>query len=71
MGIPTLLLNLAGSPEDRNRLARAARQQRPAAFFVPEFQDCVTLGNFDDDLPRLAACDWIIEAVAENLEIKR
>ncbi|MBI3694128.1 MAG: 3-hydroxyacyl-CoA dehydrogenase/enoyl-CoA hydratase family protein [Acidobacteria bacterium] len=75
VGIPTLLLDLAGPPEDRNRLARVGRDaaltQKPAAFFLPEFQDRVIPGNFDDDLPRLAACDWIIEAVAENLEIKR
>ena len=56
VGIPALLLDLAGPQEDRNRLARAGRdtalKQKPAAFFVPEFQDRVTLGNFDDDLPR-------------------
>jgi 3-hydroxyacyl-CoA dehydrogenase len=31
----------------------------------------ITPGNFDDDLARIAECDWIVEAVAENLEIKR
>lgn len=31
----------------------------------------MSIGNFDDDLPRLQGCDWVIEAVAENLEIKR
>ena len=30
----------------------------------------ITPGTFDDDLPKLADCDWVIEAVAENLEIK-
>jgi 3-hydroxyacyl-CoA dehydrogenase len=29
------------------------------------------MGNFDDDLKKLADADWIIEAVVENLEIKR
>ncbi len=29
------------------------------------------MGNFDDDLKRLADVDWIIEAIVENLEIKR
>src|SRR5262249_54751612 len=73
--IPTLLLDLPGAGGDRNRLARTGREnalkQKPAAFFLPEYQDRVTLGNFDDDLERLAGCDWIIEAVAEDLEIKR
>ncbi len=31
----------------------------------------ITTGNFEDDLKLLADCDWIVEAVAENLEIKR
>ena len=30
----------------------------------------ISPGNFDDDLAKLAQCDWVIEAVAENLEIK-
>ena len=29
------------------------------------------MGNFDDDLKRLADVDWIIEAIVENLDIKR
>ncbi len=74
-GIPALLLDLAGPPEDRNRLARAGRdaavKQKPAGFFLPEYQERVAIGNFDDDLGRLAGCDWIIEAVAEDLGIKR
>jgi 3-hydroxyacyl-CoA dehydrogenase len=31
----------------------------------------VTVGNFEDDLSKLNQCDWVIEVVAENLEIKR
>ncbi len=31
----------------------------------------ITVGNFDDDLKRLAEVDWIIEAVVENLDLKR
>ncbi|HYM10277.1 MAG TPA: 3-hydroxyacyl-CoA dehydrogenase family protein, partial [Bryobacterales bacterium] len=74
-GIPSLLLDLPGPPEDRNRLARlgrdAALQQKPPAFFLPDSQALVKPGNFDDNFAELAACDWIIEAVAENLDVKR
>jgi 3-hydroxyacyl-CoA dehydrogenase len=63
------------SKEVRNRIARngldAARKAKPAAFFAPEFASLVTIGNFDDDLAKLKDCDLIIEAVVENLEIKR
>ncbi len=63
------------SPVVRNRIAQAgldvAKKAKPAAFFSPELADLVTVGNFEDDLPRLKECDWIVEAVIENLEIKR
>ncbi|MDQ3803189.1 MAG: 3-hydroxyacyl-CoA dehydrogenase/enoyl-CoA hydratase family protein [Acidobacteriota bacterium] len=61
--------------EVRDRIARAgleaAKKAKPAAFFTPERAALVGVGNFDDDLPRLKDCDLIIEAVVENLEIKR
>jgi 3-hydroxyacyl-CoA dehydrogenase len=63
------------SREVRDRIARAgleaAKKARPAAFFTREAAALVSVGNFDDDLPRLKDCDIIIEAVVENLEIKR
>ncbi|MEO8435794.1 MAG: 3-hydroxyacyl-CoA dehydrogenase/enoyl-CoA hydratase family protein [Pyrinomonadaceae bacterium] len=61
--------------EVKNRIARngleAAKKAKPAAFFAPDLASLVTVGNFDDDLPKLKDCDLIIEAVVENLEIKR
>jgi 3-hydroxyacyl-CoA dehydrogenase len=74
-GIPTLLLDLVPVGEgDPNRLAKAALEAlakaKPAAFYEPAIASLITPGNFDDDLPKLAACDWVIEAVAENLAIK-
>ena len=59
----------------RNRIAQsgldAAKKAKPAAFFVPENAALVTVGNFDDDLGKLKDCDLIVEAVVENLQIKR
>lgn len=59
----------------RNRIARggleAAKKAKPAAFFTPERASLVSVGNFDDDMAKLKDCDLIIEAVVENLEIKR
>jgi len=73
-GIPTLLLDLppkAGSAERLAETALAAlAKAKPAAFFEPPLARLVTTGNFDDDLPKLSTCDWVIEAIAENLEIK-
>ena len=63
------------SQEVRNRIARAgleaAKKARPAAFFTNDAAQLVKIGNFEDDLKQLKDCDFIIEAVIENLEIKR
>ncbi|MCI0388445.1 MAG: 3-hydroxyacyl-CoA dehydrogenase/enoyl-CoA hydratase family protein [Acidobacteria bacterium] len=63
------------SPAVRNRIAaaglEAAKKARPAAFFSPEIAGLISVGNFEDDLPKLKTCDWAIEAIVENLEIKR
>ena len=59
----------------RNRFAQAgldaALKSRPAAFFVPEAARMITVGNFEDNLALVKNCDWIIEAVTEDLEIKQ
>ena len=47
------------------------KKSKPAAFYSPDNARLVTPGNFDDDLALIADCDWIIEVVAENMEIKR
>jgi 3-hydroxyacyl-CoA dehydrogenase len=63
------------SKEVRNRIARtgleAAKKAKLAAFFTPELASLVSIGNFEDDLGKLKDCDLIIEAVVENLDIKR
>jgi len=75
-GIPALLLDIV-LPNQPNRNAAAlagldtALKQKPAAFFTPETKSLVTPGNFDDDLGKIKDCDWVVEAVTENLEIKR
>lgn len=62
-------------PKLRNRLAQAglnaATKARPAALFVPEAARLVSIGNFEDDLGRVKECDWVIEAVVEDLGAKR
>ena len=84
-GVPSYLLDIVppgaspakpgeGSPE-RDKIVAAglegAKKSKPAAFFDPSLARLIKTGNFEDDLKLLADADWIIEAVAENLEIKR
>src|SRR5713226_858347 len=81
-GLPCILLDIVPSnlPADapaaeRNKIVRtgldAARRAKPAAFVTAALAERIAIGNFDDDLARCAEADWIIEVVAENLEIKR
>ena len=77
-GGPSYLLDIVPPDADgpaRNRIAaaglEAAVKSRPAAFFKSSLDCLVTIGNFEDDLQKLAEVDWIIEAVIEDLEIKR
>ena len=73
-GVPALLLDVAGQP-NRNAPAllgiQNALKQRPGGFFTDDRAALVEAGNFDDDLAKLAGCDWVIEAIVENLEAKR
>ena len=77
-GVPSYLLDIV--PPDANGPARnkiaaagldAAKKSKPAAFMEPSLARFVTVGNFEDDLKKLADVDWIIEAVVENLDLKR
>ena len=80
-GIECLLFDLvpAGTPADapasaRNALALkaidVALKSKPAAFFTPADKARITPANYDDHGPLLAGCDWIVEVVAERLDIK-
>jgi len=77
-GVPSYLFDIVPPDADapaRNMIAGAgldaARKSKPAAFMEPSLARLVTVGNFDDDLKKLADVDWIIEAVVENLDLKR
>jgi 3-hydroxyacyl-CoA dehydrogenase len=77
-GVPTYLLDIVPPDADapaRNKIAAAgldaAKKSKPAAFMDASLARLVTVGNFEDDLKKLAEVDWIIEAVVENLDIKR
>ncbi len=62
-------------PRVRNRLVndalQAAIKGKPAAMYEASVAKRITTGNFDDDMPKIADCDWIIEVVVERLDIKQ
>src|SRR5207245_8953078 len=77
-GVPSYLLDIVPPDADapaRSKVAaaglEAAKKSKPAAFFEPSLARLVTVGNLEDDLGKLSEVNWIIEAVVENLDIKR
>jgi 3-hydroxyacyl-CoA dehydrogenase len=83
VGIPMLLLDIV-PPDAKDRKDRAARNRfaqtgleralkaRPAsAFYTDRAARLVTIGNTEDDLSKLGEVDWIVEAVFEELDVKR
>ncbi|HNQ15979.1 MAG TPA: 3-hydroxyacyl-CoA dehydrogenase family protein, partial [Pyrinomonadaceae bacterium] len=76
-GIPVLLLDIAPREEgatDKNAIVNslfaAAKKLKPAPFMLAENAGLISLGNFDEDMPKLKDCDFVIEAVVERLDIK-
>ncbi len=62
-------------PRARNRIAdealKKALKNKLNPLYDKRFASRIRTGNFEDDMPKIADCDWIIEVVVENLDIKR
>ncbi len=62
-------------PMVRNRIVNQGLTQaiksRPASFFSSQNAALVTTGNLEDDFEVVSRADWVIEAIIENLDIKR
>ena len=72
-GIPVVLLDLAGKDGAKPFAVQALEslaKSKPAAFFEAANAALITTGTFDDDLAKLSTCDWVVEAVTEDLAIK-
>lgn len=83
-GIPSLMLDIVppNLPEaerkrknKRNELVenskKALLKAKPSPLYLKSNLDMIDIGNFEDDFARIAGCDWIIEVVKEDLEIKK
>ncbi len=75
-GIPVLLLDIVPKEgANRNAVAEAAVAKAlktdPAPFMSARAAKLIETGNIDDDLGRVAECDWIVEVVVERLDIKQ
>ena len=75
-GVPVLLLDIVPKEgSNRNAIAEGAVAKMlktdPAPFMSKSAAKLIETGNIEDDLARVADCDWIIEAVLERLDIKQ
>ena len=84
IGVPTILLDIVpmnlteeekAKPALQNKLVNDSLQmaikQNPSPVYSQKVLKKITTGNFEDDLQKIKDCDWIIEVVIENLEIKK
>ncbi|MFD2206444.1 3-hydroxyacyl-CoA dehydrogenase/enoyl-CoA hydratase family protein [Kiloniella antarctica] len=75
-GIEVLLFDRPQSDDDdRSAIARGAvnslLKSNPAALMSKRNARLITPVNTEDDLDKLDACDWIIEAIIEDVGIKQ
>ncbi len=73
-GVPALLFDLA-TPSEPSALARrgvdALAKLEPAPLGARDLAAQIDAANYDADLPRLAGCDLVIEAIGERIDWKR
>ena len=78
IGLEVLLLDIVPKDADaksRNKLVNdaltAALKSNPSPVYSKAVAKNISTGNFDDDMPKIAGCDWVIEVVVERLDIKQ
>jgi 3-hydroxyacyl-CoA dehydrogenase len=81
IGLQVLLLDIvpkdapAGDKKARNKIVddalAFALKSNPSPIYSKSFAKRIATGNFDDDMPKIADCDWVIEVVVERLDIKQ
>jgi 3-hydroxyacyl-CoA dehydrogenase len=76
IGAEVLLLDIAPKEgNDRNKIVNdaltAALKSSPSPIYDRRFAKRISTGNFEDDLPKISDCDWVIEVVVERLDIKQ
>src|ERR1051325_4643499 len=82
IGVQVLLLDIvpkeaveSKDAKARNKIVNdsltAAVKSNPSPLYHKDALKKITTGNFDDDMKKIAYCDWIIEVVIERLDIKK
>ena len=63
------------SPLVRNRIVNTSLQgtlkANPSPIYKKSFASRIRTGNFSDNMKDISSCDWVIEVVVENIDIKK
>lgn len=83
-GIPSIMLDIVpfdlpeadkNNKAKRNSIAAASKaallKTKPAPLYKTSNAHLIQIGNFDDDMEKIADCDWVVEVVTERLAIKK
>jgi 3-hydroxyacyl-CoA dehydrogenase len=73
-GVPVVLLDVPGDTDRNARTREAIRKalkSKMPPFMDPDQAARITTGNVEDHLDLLGDCDWVVEAIIEQIEPKR
>lgn len=83
-GVPSIMLDIVTpnlsedekkNPKKRNALVEGNKasllKAKPSPLYSKSYLNMIETGNFEDDMQKIADCDWIVEVVMENLDIKK
>ena len=83
IGVEVLLLDILNPNEEeikestflRNKIVNESLKDtlksKPSPIYSKKFINRIQTGNLTDDIEKISDADWIIEAIIENLEIKK
>ena len=75
IGVEVLLLDIPAKEGDKNSIVNKALdtavKTNPSPVYSKSVVNKISTGNFEDDMKKIAAYDWVIEVVVENLDIKK
>ncbi len=67
-GIPSLLFDISQELADKG--VETLTSLKPAPLYKPKNAELITPCNYQDHAEKIAEADWVLEAVAERLDIK-
>ena len=75
VGLSVSLFDIPGNKKDRNEIVNQnlnkTIKSKPEPLLDTKQDHNIETGNIEDDIYKIKECDWVIEVVSENLNIKK